>query len=68
VRRFYRRMAFASGALLGLFIDDYNDIVFSADLLVAREMHGSSFDESAPNQIDQFIGKASHALQLARDW
>lgn len=68
VRHFYRQMAFTSGALLGLFIDDYSDILFSADILVAREMHSSSFDESAPTQIDQFIVKASRALQLARDW
>ncbi|MEO7034582.1 MAG: hypothetical protein ABI548_11795 [Polyangiaceae bacterium] len=68
VRRFYREMAFASGAQLGLFSDDYSDSLFSADILLERNMHASPFDESAPTQIDQFVDKASHALQLARDW
>jgi len=67
VRRFYRRMAFAHGALLGLFSDDYSDVLFSADVLVARDMHGSSFDDSDP-QIDEFVHRASHALVLARHW
>lgn len=68
VRRFYRQVAFANGALVGLFVDDYSDILFSADVLVARRMHGSPFDESAPEQIEPFVGRALRALEGARGW
>jgi len=68
VRRFYRRMAFAHGALLALFTDDYSDMLFSADVLLARDMLPCSFDESDPEQLDAFVGRALRALQLARAW
>jgi hypothetical protein len=65
VRRFYRRMAFESGALLGYFSDDYSDTLFSAEVVLSREMHASSRDAK---EIDRFVGTALQALSVARSW